>query len=225
MSRAQPSGRFLTPEQASRVYNRIGRFQDWQVIYEHRALRELFRVGSFGFAKSIFEFGCGTGAFAARILSDYAPPDCRYVGMDVSRKMVALSTARLERWEKRAEISLSDGSARIDQPNGAFDHFVSNYVFDLLSPEYASGVISEAHRIFGNAGKLCLVSLGSGRSGVSRIVTAVWEEAWRTNPDLVGGCRPVDVRSLLKPERWSIEQYKMVASFGITSEVVVATPC
>jgi ubiquinone/menaquinone biosynthesis C-methylase UbiE len=216
------SGRYLTPEQASRVYDRIGRFQDWQVLYENRALQELLRLGSFGSAKSIFEFGCGTGAFAARILSGYAPSDCRYVGVDVSRKMVALSIARLSHWAERAEIKLSDGSAHIEQPGGAFDHFVSNYVFDLLAPEYAASVISEAHRILGNNGKLCLISLGRGKSGLARILTALWEKIWRTKPELVGGCRPVDLLSLLE-EQWSIDKYETVTSQGITSEVVVAT--
>jgi len=224
VSRAQSSGRFLTPEQASRVYDRIGRFQDWQVLYENRALKELLRLGSFGSAKSIFEFGCETGAFAAKILSGCAPPDCRYVGIDVSRKMVVLSIARLRQWAERAEIKLSDGSTRIEQPDGAFDNFVSNYVFDLLAPEYVADIVSEAHRMLGNNGKLCLVSLGQGESGVSRILPAAWESIWRIKPELVGGCRPIDLRRLVKVEQWSIERYETVTSLGITSEVVVASP-
>jgi hypothetical protein len=137
--------------------------------------------------------------------------------------MAALSTSRLKPWAARAEATLSDGSARLEQPDAAFDHFVSNYVLDLLSPEHATTVICEAHRVLSVGGKLCLVSLGRGRSGVSRIVTGLWETIWRMKPQLVGGCRPVDLHSLLNPEQWSIEQYETIASYGIASELVVAS--
>jgi SAM-dependent methyltransferase len=221
--RAQPSGRFLTPEQASCVYGRIGRFQDWQAVYEGAAIRELVRHGSFETAKSVFEFGCGTGAFAAKLLKTHIPRDCRYVGVDVSPKMVRLASARLGRWPERASIRLSDGSSHLHEPDGAFDHFVSNYVFDLLAPEYATAIVAEAHRILGDDGKLCLVSLGRGRAGLSRIVTALWERVWRLKPELVGGCRPVDLRNLLVPGQWSVDHHETVVSLGLTSDLLVAS--
>ncbi len=222
MPQAASSGRFLTPQQASRVYDRIGRLQDWQ-IYERHAIRELVRLGSFDAATSVFEFGCGTGVFAAKLLKAFLPPDCRYVGIDVSRTMVCLATSRLSPWAGRAAIRRSDGSSSLCEPDSAFDRFVSNYVFDLLAPQYAGTIISEAHRILCASGKLCLLSLGYGTSGLSRIASSLWERAWRYQPEIVGGCRPVDLRSLLDPRQWSIEHYRTVVSFGIPSDVVVAS--
>ncbi len=223
MTDTHSSGRYLTPEQASRAYDRIGRFQDWQAVYESRAIRELIRLGSFNSAKSVFEFGCGTGAFAVKLLKAYVSPECRYVGVDVSPRMLALSASRLKTWAGRAETKLVHGSPRLHEPDGAFDRFVSNYVFDLLAPEYAATIISEAHRILSSGGKLCLVSLGRGTSGLSRIVTALWETVWRLKPEFVGGCRPVDLRNLLRPGDWYIDHHRSVASFGIMSDVLVAS--
>jgi SAM-dependent methyltransferase len=217
------SGRCLTPEQARRVYDRIGRFQDWQVIYEGRAIRELLHAASFHSAKSVFEFGCGTGAFAARLLKAHLPPDCRYVGVDISPTMLRLATARLTPWAARAVVKISDGSSVLAEADVTFDRFVSNYVFDLLAPEYAASIISEAHRVSVDGGKLCLVSLGHGTSGLSRVVSGLWERVWERKPELVGGCRPVDLRSLLEPDKWAIEHFKDVVSFGLSSEVVVAS--
>jgi len=222
---AKSGGRFLTPEQASRVYDRIGRLQDWQAVYEGRAIREVIRLGSFDSAKSIFEFGCGTGAFAARLLKNCLPPACRYVGIDVSPRMVRLATSRLKTWAGRTSVGLSNGSPRVHEPDGAFDRFVSNYVFDLLAPEYAAAIISEAHRVLSSCGKLCLVSLGCGTSGLSRIATVLWERVWRLKPELVGGCRPVDLSSLLMPGQWSIDHRRKFVSFGVASEVIVASRC
>ncbi len=116
------------------MYDRIGRFQDWQVVYEGRAIREIVRLGSFDSAKSVLEFGCGTGAFAAKLMT-IVPADCGYVGIDVSPKMTRLAAPRLKRWAARATVKLSDGSPTLPEGSGAFDHFVSNYVFELLSPD------------------------------------------------------------------------------------------
>lgn len=223
MPRPQSKGRILTPEQASRVYDRIGRFQDWQVLYEGAAISELVGHASFDTAKSVFEFGCGTGAFAANLLKTIAPSDCQYVGVDVSPNMVRQATSRLRRWPSRALVRLTNGTSRLHEPDGAFDHFVSNYVFDLLAPEYAVGIVAEAHRILRSGGKLCLVSLTWGTSGFSKIVTALWQSVWRLNPHLVGGCRPVDLRNLLMPREWSIDYHRSVTSFAIASDVLVAS--
>ncbi|HEX6821901.1 MAG TPA: class I SAM-dependent methyltransferase [Candidatus Sulfotelmatobacter sp.] len=223
MAKEQSSGRFLTPEQASRVYDRIGRFQDWQAVYEARAIRELIRMASLDESKGVFEFGCGTGAFAASLLKSCLPPDCRYIGIDIAPRMVRLATTRLQPWGERAKIKLSDGSSRLHEPDETFDHFVSNYVLDLLAPEYASAIIFEAFRVLRNRGRLCLITLGHGRSGVQRLVTELWERIWRLKPEIVGGCRPVDLRRLLAAQEWSIDGYKVVTAFGITSEVLVAS--
>lgn len=222
MDRYPSEGRYLTPQEAGRVYDRIGRFQDWQAFYEGPALRELLRSGDFASAKSVFEFGCGTGAFAAKLMT-IMPANCRYVGTDVSPKMTRFATSRLKPWAGRATVKLSDGSPTLPEADGAFDRFVSNYVFELLSLDYAAKVLTEAHRILSPDGKLCLVSLGRSTSGFAGFVTALWETVWKWKPGLVGGCRPSELRSLLAPDQWSIDHLRKVVSFGVTSEVVVAS--
>jgi ubiquinone/menaquinone biosynthesis C-methylase UbiE len=204
------------------VYDRIGRFQDWQVLYEGPALRQLLESGDFTTAKSVFEFGCGTGAFAAK-LRTIVPADCRYVGIDVSPKMARLSASRLKPWAGCATIKLSDGSPSLPEDGGAFDRFVSNYVFELLSPDYAAKVLAEARRILCPNGKLCLVSLACGTSGFAKLVTTLWEAAWKWKSELVGGCRPSELKTLLAANQWSIDHFCKVVSFGVTSEVVVAS--
>ncbi len=205
------------------MYDRIGRLQDWQAVYEGRAIREVIQLGSFDSAKSILEFGCGTGAFAAKLFRTCLPSVCRYVGIDVSPRMVRLATAQLKAWAERTAIRLSDGSPGLHEADGAFDRFVSNYVFDLLAPEYAAIIISEAHRVLNSSGKLCLVSLGCGASGPPRIATVLWDRVWRLKPELVGGCRPLDLCSLLMAEQWSIDHHVKLVSFAIPSEVIVAS--
>ena len=79
--------------QARVVYDRIGRFHDWQ-FYEDRAMAQLLADRAPQTAHAVFEFGCGTGRLAARML-ELLPPTARYLGVDVSPAMVALATHRL----------------------------------------------------------------------------------------------------------------------------------
>jgi hypothetical protein len=94
-----------------------------------------------------------------------------------------------------------------------------------LDFDYATVVISEAHRVLRPKGKLILTSLAHGTTKFSKLVTLGWEMIWRHNPEWIGGCRPVDLRSLVRPTEWSIDHHTTVVSFGITSDVLVASRC
>ena len=185
--------RYLAPTEAARVYDRIGRFQDVQGFYERRAVTELVRHGEFGGARAVVELGCGTGRLAERLLADHLPPDARYLGVDVSPDMTALARQRLAPWRARAEIRLSAGQARLDEPAGAFDRFVACDLLDLLSPTQIAELLAEARRLLGGEGLLCLVSLAPGVTVAARLVTTAWERVWRLRPQLVGGCRPIEL--------------------------------
>jgi trans-aconitate methyltransferase len=68
--------------------------KDRQRLYENSAISELIAHAAFDSAHSVFEFGCGTATFAARLLQRYLPADARYVGLDISSTMVSLAQQR-----------------------------------------------------------------------------------------------------------------------------------
>lgn len=76
MSRPR-SERFLTAAQARGVYDRIGRGQDVQAVFEHRAISDLLAHADVEHAHAVFELGYGTGALAERLLRRYLPADSR----------------------------------------------------------------------------------------------------------------------------------------------------
>ena len=164
MNVREPKSRYLSPAGAKRFYDRLGSGQDWQRFYENPATSQLIAHAGFDSAHSVFEFGCGTGAFAAGLLQHRLPADARYVGLDISGKMVSLALERLKPWSDRARVYQSDGSPRIPEPDSTFDHFVSTYVLDLLAPDFIDQLLSEAHRLLVPGGKLCLVSMTFGAS-------------------------------------------------------------
>lgn len=218
---ASMGGSTLSPEQLGRTYDRIGRIQDWQGFYEAPAIDDMLDHADLGHARSVFELGCGTGASGSAWLDELLPPDATYVGVDVSSKMVQLSTERLARFGDRATVRQVNGRAPLPGESGRFDRFVALYVFDLLSESLARELLDEAGRLLTADGRLCLVSLSHGTTTPSRIVSSLWNRAWRVAPKLLGGCRPIDLRQLL--EGWEVEHLADLTAWAVPSQVVVAT--
>src|SRR5260221_12244833 len=123
----------LTHGQARAFYDWMGAKQDWQAFYEKRATRDLIAHASFETAQAVFEFGCGTGAFAERLLALHLEPSARYVAVDSSTTMIRLAQARLARFGSRVEVQQTGGSFPFDAPSRVYDRFFSTYVADLLS--------------------------------------------------------------------------------------------
>jgi ubiquinone/menaquinone biosynthesis C-methylase UbiE len=214
--------RYLTSEQARRVYDRIGRVQDLQAFYEHRAIEELLAHADFEDARAVFELGYGTGAFAQRVIDGFLPAASRYVGIDVSPKMQALARRRLGSRLVRADLRLGDGSLHLPFEAGTFDRFVATYVFDLLSDADIEFVLREAERVLTPDGRLCLASLTCGETPASRLVTRLWQAVWSHQPELVGGCRPLRLADRLDPDAWTIRHRAVVTTVAVSSEVLVA---
>jgi SAM-dependent methyltransferase len=212
----------LSRDEARRAYDRIGPLQDAQAFYEDRATRRLHEHGDFRSARAVFEFGCGTGRFAAGLLAEQLPPEARYRGVDLSPRMVELARARLAPWAARAEVRLSDGGPPSDEPAQAWDRFVSTYVFDLLPVPEIEAVLREARRMLRPGGMLCTAGLSTGVGPGSRAVAHAWSWLQARAPSLVGGCRPLDLLPLLPSVDWRVVHHSKLVAFGVTSEVLVA---
>ena len=213
---------FITHDQARHFYDRIGRGQDARPVAERRALDALLERAAFERAAAVTEFGCGTGRFAARLLRERLPNGATYAGVDVSPHMVELARAAVAPWAGRARVELSDGAIRLPAADGACDRVVSTYVLDLLSPEDAAAFVTEARRVLRPGGLLALASLAPGRTAPARLVTSAWQAVWRLNPALLGGCRPLTLRSLLRSSDWEVRADLSVTDWFLSSDVLVA---
>lgn len=217
------SSLYLTTEEARKFYDRMGKRQDWQSIYEGEAIAELLEHGGFDSAKTVFELGCGTGALAEKLLNEYLPSDARYIGIDISPVMVNLSKTRLVTFGDRVQIYHSDGHFNFDQYISSCDRFISVYVLDLLSPDNIEDVLTHASEKLLSDGKLCLVSLTEGCTPASNLIVSMWKKIRNISPKLVGGCRPIRLSQFLASSEWQIEFDKTLSVIGVPSEVVVAS--
>jgi ubiquinone/menaquinone biosynthesis C-methylase UbiE len=212
----------LSRSEVRAVYDRVGRGQDTQRLYEGAALRDLCLHAGFQSAHAVFELGCGTGAFAAELLHNYLPADARYLGVDLSPTMVDLARTKLAPFADRAAVRLTDGALEFDVPDASFDHFVSNYVVDLLPTADILALTREAHRILQPGGCLGLVSLTHGPTPISHLVSSLWAAIHRLSPQVVGGCRPVELIQYVAEPQWHITHSARVIALGVPSEVLVA---
>jgi ubiquinone/menaquinone biosynthesis C-methylase UbiE len=211
----------LSVEDARRVYDRIGRFQDWNRFYEHAALSDLVAHSDFEASRAVYEFGCGTGSFARHLLSDVLPGDATYHGVDISDTMIRLASRRLAPFGPRVALARVGGHLPLPGDDGSFDRFVAVFVFDLLSEDYLRGVVAEAARLLQPGGRLCVASLSAGRTTLGRLVSRSWGWVWRRAPGLVGGCRPFDLIPAL--DGWDCTHVGHTRSWGVPSQVIVAT--
>jgi ubiquinone/menaquinone biosynthesis C-methylase UbiE len=214
--------RTLSREEARNVYNRVGARQDSQAFYEDKATDLIIRHGDFATARHVFEFGCGTGRFALRLLSEHLGPEAIYRAVDISPTMVRLAKERFAPFGARAEVVLTEGGPPDQEAAGSYDRFVSTFVFDLLSEDDITAVLREAHRILQPDGLLCLTSLSPGSGPVSRFVVGLWSGLHRLNPRLVLGCRPLELLGHLSVSEWKVRHHLQIAPFALPSEVVIA---
>lgn len=138
--------------------------------------------------------------------------------------MVRCARERLAQFGGRASVRKTDGCLTFELDDGSQDRVVATYLLDLLSPDDASTLIDEAHRLFTANGRLCLAGLTWGESAIATLVSTFWDTLHRHWPEGVGGCRPVRARSLLCDERWREVHHCVVRAWGVPSEVLVATP-
>jgi ubiquinone/menaquinone biosynthesis C-methylase UbiE len=216
--------RTLTPAEAKSYYDHFGAKQDSQSFYEAPAHQALVANSHFEQAASVFEFGCGTGAFALELLTKYLPSTAQYLGIDISTTMIQLAASLLKPFSQRATVTLISEGNDLHLSNNSIDRFVSSYVLDLLPQESVAKVLDGAHLALRPNGLLCLASLTKGITPISRFTMGVWQRIFTMNPSWVGGCRPTELMDHLRTDRWQVHFKTVIVAWGIPSEVVVASP-
>jgi len=216
------AGKPLDKIEAKEFYDSFGSKQDKQGWYEDNAVNLLLNAGRFSSAGSVLEFGCGTGRIAEKLLAQYLPETTTYLGLDISPTMIELSRERLERFAPRAQVMLLDEDTLPSLEGRRYGRFLSTYVFDLLSDDEIQRTLGWAYELLDEDGLLCLTGITKGRNWFSRLVMGGWKLAFLIRPKLVGGCRPVVIRDHLANEPWHIIESKVVAQWGVASEVLVA---
>ncbi len=213
----------LTPAQARQHYDAHAHKQDAQGWYEDSALERLIALGDFGTADDVLEVGCGTGKFATTLLREHLPAHATYIGVDISPAMLARAGTRLQKYAPRAKLRPGDVSLGLTSRDESADRIIATYLFDLLSPAHSKLLLEHMHRVLRPGGMICLAGLTLEKDDGDRtIVSQLWALIQRRWPWIVGGCRPVQLKTMLGDAQWEVLAHETVAPRGLVSEVLVA---
>ena len=216
--------RLLSHSQAARFYDLLGARLDTQAFYEAEALRDLVAHLELETCRSVMEFGLAPAGSQQNSSPRISLPTRLTLDQIVSATMVDLTKSRLRPFGRRVEVRQSAGEPYIDAADGTFDRFICTYVFDLLPDDDIRAVLTEARRIVTPDGLIGIVSLTNGPRPVSRLVSTMWRGLHHLSPWLVGGCRPISIRTFVSNTQWRISYANIIVRFGIPSEIVVARP-
>lgn len=144
-----------------------------------------------GGPRSVLEVGIGPGQNLPRVCA----PGRRVVGVDVSRRMLALAATQL------AAAPAAAGLARasvlcLPFRTGQFDAVLGTFLVDLLSEQELPVALAELTRILSPGGRLVLGVMELP----NRLMREAWMTAYRVAPDLVGRCRPIDLGPYLRAQ-------------------------
>ena len=215
--------RTLTHSEAKSYYDRFGRMQDTQAFYEDAAINAMVANAAMAQVQFVVEIGCGTGRLALELLKQHLPDTACYLGTEISSTMVAIAGERLRPYASRASVMPTDGSPVLPVEAASVDRVIATYVFDLLGEADRRRFIDEAARVLKAGGLLCLVGITGGKNAISRAVMSAWRGIFKLNPRLVGGCRPTRAIDYLSAGSWDIRYHDVLVSWGVASEVVIAS--
>ncbi|KAK9867054.1 hypothetical protein WJX84_009407 [Apatococcus fuscideae] len=217
----------ISRQQAQRVYDRAAKgVRDSESSYGGPATKALLKAADLRTCNNVFEYGCGAGQLAERILDQEQSlqTPIQYFGIDISPNMAAEASSRLSRFGGQARVlctSQHEGMFWAPNLEGSMDAFISTYVFDLLSDAEIADALTLAWRMLKPNGKLCLSGLTFGKSPLSWIATGIWESIHWAFPEVVGGCRSQLLVPYLGPG-WDLSTNVTVPGGVLSSQVLVA---
>ncbi len=205
----------VSPQQAQRIYDRLGGRYDWAERFEGRAKTLAMDGLALCPGERVVDVGMGTGRQLA-LLREAVGPKGLAVGVDISPVMAQLAQQR-----KPGPVCRGD-ARRLPFATGSVAALFTSYLLDLLPAADLLPVLEEFHRVLRPGGRLALVTLTEGVTVPSRAVVGLWKAVFRLNPTLAGGCRPLQSEELVQRAGFRDIDRRVVVQLGVPSEVILA---
>jgi ubiquinone/menaquinone biosynthesis C-methylase UbiE len=205
----------LEKHRVADVYRRIAPSYDlWARLTETRARDRCLELAAVNDGENVLEVAVGTGLAFEKILA--SNPSGRTEGIDLTEPMLA--RARKKASESGSQnYCLKVGDAYdMDFPDDSFDVLVNNYMFDLLPEPDFPAVLEEFRRVLRPGGRLAMVNMTKGVHWYQ----GVWEQIYRFNPALLGGCRGVTLQAVLRECGFRETTREFVSQMTFPSEIV-----
>jgi demethylmenaquinone methyltransferase/2-methoxy-6-polyprenyl-1,4-benzoquinol methylase len=212
----------ITPQQAQRFYDRLGKRHDIADLVEAHAKRRGLNVLDLQPGHAALNVGLGSGLEYLDMITRVGPAGF-VAGLDLSSVMLRVSRQRaiLRCGEQQPALVLAN-ALQLPYADASFDRLFSSYMLDLLPTRHIPTILSEFLRVLRPGGRMALVSFTEGEMLIGQGITAVWKRMYQVEPAWLGGCRPLRLRPFVVAAGFAFVQRWYVSQWGYPSEVVSA---
>lgn len=210
--------RSYSPQETRRQYARVAWFYDlWGRLTEDKAVDRLLELAEVEDGCAVLEVAVGTGRLFARLVEKN--PAGRNEGIDLSSDMMDHARRRLARSPSAKAGHLMQGNAyALPFEDAGFDYLFNTYLVDLLPAADQLCVLGEFRRVLKPGGRLAIAVFSFGEKRVNRF----WYWIAKHFPELLTGCRPVDVTPTLRHLGFRILHQEEISQNTFPSTIVIA---
>jgi ubiquinone/menaquinone biosynthesis C-methylase UbiE len=205
----------FSKRQASDYYDFLGERYDWISSLSSKAHRHAVSKLELIPAINVLNVGIGTGAGHEEIQNLITPSGVAF-GLDISRNMLIITRNKLG-----CPLLLADGG---QQPfrDKQFDRLYCAYTLDLLPAHELSVWLQEFRRVLKPDGRMVLVYMSEGKNILSRVGMSIWQMLYSISPLICGGCRPLNLISLVQQVGFAEVDCETISEFGFPSAILTA---
>lgn len=209
----------ITPKKAQIIYDFLSPIYEYLTRYERLSKERGLEVAKIKRGYMVFEVGFGTGQIVIELALRVGNEGMVY-GIDLSRKMLEKTRKRVQKHGLTGRVNLQLGDARkLPYMNKLFNVVFNSYMLDLIDTPEIPKVLKEFKRVLKPGGRLILVNLSKGKSWYTNMKFYEW--IYSKCPSLLGGCRPVLIKSFLEELGFqSVEREFLLVGRIIPSEIV-----
>lgn len=209
----------VTPKKVQILYDFLSPVYEYLTRYERLSKERGLEVAKIKRGYMVFEVGFGTGQIVTESALRVGKDGMVY-GIDLSRKMLEKTRKRVKNLGLARRVNLQLGDARkLPYKSKLFNVVFNSYMLDLIDTPEIPKVLTEFKRVLKPGGRLILVNLSKGERWYSNMKFYEW--IYSQCPSLLGGCRPVLIKSFLEELGFqSVEREFLLAGRVIPSEIV-----
>jgi ubiquinone/menaquinone biosynthesis C-methylase UbiE len=207
-------------QQAIVAYDRLSRWYDWLSASSEQPLAELgLKKLNVNAGETVLEIGCGTG-HALLALAFAVGEAGRVIGIDISRGMFRVASAKIFRAKLSQYIALEQAdAANLPFEAGSFDAIFISFTLELFDTSEIATVLSECRCVLKPGGRIGVVAMV--RDVNENIPLRIYEWFHQKLPVYID-CRPIYVQSSLVQAGFEIEDVTRKWMWGLPVEICLA---
>jgi len=203
-------------EDLRKNYDKLSKYYDFISINAESKLQDLaLKMLNIQPDANVLEIGCGTGSALIKI-ANYIKKDGSITGIDLSEKMINQVNKKSRKMKIENEIKLYQGDAvkimQNELKQNIYDLIYISFVLEIMDNEKIDQLLRIIKKQIHPDGKIGIISILQTED--QNIVFRIYKKLNKIIPNIID-CKPIDLFSILGNHKFMIDEYKIVALYGI----------